>query len=250
VKTKPPGSSPSRRKIKLSESIAAQILDDIAARGMAEGQPLMSEAAMLETYNGGRASVREALRILETNGLITIKAGPKGGALVGSVDPVHFGRMSSRYFQLAGASIRELIEARLALEPATTGLAARRRDPEKMDELRAWLEASMAVREHDDEAYREDSLEFHAMIAGLSGNRVLDLLTMAMTDVFSSRVRRPVYPRNARRRVREAHEEIARHILEGDAEAAETSMRSHLEDYARHAATRLAGLLDDTVSWQ
>ncbi len=247
---RPPGSGASRRKIKLSESIAAQILDDIASRGMAEGQPLMSEAAMLVTYNGGRASVREALRILETNGLITIKAGPKGGALVGSVDPVHFGRMSSRYFQLAGASIRELIDARLALEPASTGLAARRRDPEKMDQLRVWLEASSTVEERDDDAYMVDSIEFHAMIAGMSGNRVLALLTAAMTDVYSSRVRRPVYPPNARHKAREAHEEIARQVLAGNADVAEEAMRAHLEDYARHAATRLAGILDDTVSWQ
>jgi DNA-binding FadR family transcriptional regulator len=127
VGTNRAGFDSSRRKMKLSEAIAAQILDDIARRGMTEGQPLMSEAAMLETYGGGRASVREALRILETNGLVNIKAGPRGGAVVGRVDPVQFGRSATRYFQLGGATVRELIEARLILEPATTGLAAKRR---------------------------------------------------------------------------------------------------------------------------
>jgi len=56
---------------------------------MTEGQPLMSEAAMLETYGGGRASVREALRILETNGSSTSRQA-RAGCGSGRVDPVQF----------------------------------------------------------------------------------------------------------------------------------------------------------------
>ena len=241
---------PSRRKLKLSETIAAQILDDIARRGMSEGEPLMSEAAMLTTYGGGRASVREALRILETNGLVNIKAGPRGGAVVGRVDPVQFGRSASRYFQLGGATVRELIEARLILEPATTGLAARRQDPEGMERLRNWLESNQAGTQGDDAAYLSESFEFHSIVSGMSGNMVLDLITLAMKDVFTSRVRSAVYPVNARKRVRTVHEEIARLVLDGDAEGAEQLMREHLEEYVRYAARRLPGLLQDRVSWQ
>jgi DNA-binding FadR family transcriptional regulator len=239
-----------RRKLKLSEAIAAQILDDIARRGMTEGEPLMSEAAMLETYGGGRASVREALRILETNGLIKIKAGPRGGAVVGSVDPVQFGRSATRYFQLGGATVRELIEARLILEPATTGLAARRRDPADMQRLRNWLEATHDQPIGDDSAYLTEVFEFHSIVAGMSGNLVLDLITLAMKDVFTSRVRGAVYPSSARKRVRLVHEEIAQLILDGDADGAQNLMREHLEEYVRYATKRLPGLLEDRVTWQ
>jgi len=236
----------------LAETIAAQILDDIADRGMEEGDPLTSEAAMLDTYGGGRASVREALRILETNGLITIKAGPKGGAVVGSVDPVQFGRTASRYLQLGGATIRELIEARLILEPATTGLAARRKDVEGAKRLRSWLE--QADGDHgpvdDDVAYLHRSFEFHSLVIGMSGNKVLDLITLAIKDVFTARVRSAVYPTSARRRVHLTHEEIGRLVIDGDAEGAEELMRQHLEEYVRYAVRRLPGLLDDRVRWQ
>lgn len=240
---------PARRKTKLAEMIAAQILDDIAARQMSEGDPLMSEAAMLQHYGGGRASVREALRILETNGLITIKAGPKGGAVVGSVDPVQFGRTTSRYLQLAGATIRDLIEARLLLEPATTGLAARRRDPAGVARLEAWFDEP-DQGSGDDMAYLRESFEFHSIVAGMSGNKVLDLITLATKDMFTSRVRSAIYPAGERRRVRTVHEEIGRVILEGDAERAEDLMREHLNEYVRYAVRRLPGLLDDRVSWQ
>jgi GntR family transcriptional regulator, transcriptional repressor for pyruvate dehydrogenase complex len=237
--------------MKLSEAIAAQILDDIARRDLKEGDPLMAEATMLETYGGGRASVREALRILETNGLINIKAGPRGGALVGKVDPVQFGRSASRYFQLGGATVRDLIEARLILEPATTGLAASRRDPVDMERLRSWVEATAATNPTPDDAtYLTEAFEFHSLVCGMSGNLILDLITLAMKDVFTSRVRSAVYPAHARKRVRVVHAEIAQLVLDGNAEGAEKLMREHLEEYARYATKRLPGLLDDRVSWQ
>jgi GntR family transcriptional repressor for pyruvate dehydrogenase complex len=238
------------RKMKLSETIAAQILDDIARRGMHEGDSLMSEAAMLETYGGGRASVREALRILETNGLISIKAGPHGGAVVGRVDPVQFGRSACRYFQLGGATIKELIEARLILEPATTALAARRRDPVDMERLRSWLESTADTPPQDIPAYLAEVSEFHTLVAGMSGNLVLDLITLAMKDVFTSRVKGALFSPSARNRVRAVHEEIARHVLDGDADGAEELMREHLADSVRSATKRLPGLLDERVSWQ
>jgi GntR family transcriptional repressor for pyruvate dehydrogenase complex len=244
------GVDPGRRRLKLSEMIAAQILDDITTQGLTEGAPLASEAAMLQMYEGGRASLREALRILETNGLIKIKAGPKGGAVVGSVDPVQFGRMSSRYFQMGGATIRELIEARLILEPAATALAARRRDPEDMERLSTWLAGVADTSLADDTIYMTEAHDFHSLLLSMSGNVVLDLITLAMKDVFNSRVRSAIYPPSARKRVRTVHSQIAQLVLSGDAEEAQEVMRVHLEEFAAYAARRLPGLLDDTVSWQ
>ncbi|HLY82531.1 MAG TPA: FCD domain-containing protein, partial [Acidimicrobiales bacterium] len=81
-------------------------------------------------------------------------------------------------------------------------------------------------------------------------NVVLDLITLAMKDVFNSRVRSAIYPPNARKRVRAVHREIAQLVLDGKAEEAEEVMRLHLEEFATYAARRLPGLLDDTVSWQ
>lgn len=239
-----------RRKTKLAEAIAARILDDIVDNHLTEGDPLTPEAAMLERYGGGRASVREALRLLETSGLITIKAGPKGGAVVGAVDPVQFGRTTSRYLQMAGATVRDLIEARLLLEPATTGLAARRRDAEGVARLRAWLEHPPSQPITDDVAYLLDTFEFHSLVIGMSGNRVLDLITVATKDMFTSRVHSAIYPPNARRKVRTVHEEIARLVLAGKATEAEEAMRHHLEEYVRYAVRRLPGLLDERVRWQ
>lgn len=241
---------PVRRRLKLSEMIAAQILDEITGKDLVEGDPLMSEAAMLQVYEGGRASLREALRILETNGLLTIKAGPNGGAVVGAVDPVQFGRMSSRYFQMSGATIRDLIDARLILEPAATTLAAERRDQRGIEILRRWLENEERVKVTDDSAYMSDAHDFHSILLSMSGNVILDLITLSIKDVFNSRVRSAVYPINARKHVQDVHKEIAALVLSGQGEEAGKMMREHLEEFAAFAARRLPGLLDDLVSWQ
>ena len=68
-----------RRNEKIAESVARQILRDIQLQGLAPGSMLPPESAMLERFDIGRGSLREALRILEVNGLITIKTGPGGG---------------------------------------------------------------------------------------------------------------------------------------------------------------------------
>jgi GntR family transcriptional repressor for pyruvate dehydrogenase complex len=241
---------PARRRLKLSEMIAAQILDEITSKDLVEGDPLTSEAAMLQVYEGGRASLREALRILETNGLITIKAGPNGGAVVGAVDPVQFGRMSSRYFQMSGATIRDLIDARLILEPAATALAAERRDPRGVETLQRWLDREERVKVSDDSVYMSDAHDFHSILLSMSGNVILDLIALSIKDVFNSRVRSAIYPVSARKHVQEVHKEIAALVLAGQGEAAGKMMREHLEEFAVFAARRLPGLLDDLVSWQ
>lgn len=243
-------SDPVRRRLKLSEMIAAQILDEITSKDLVEGDPLTSEAAMLQVYEGGRASLREALRILETNGLITIKAGPNGGAVVGAVDPVQFGRMGSRYFQMSGATIRDLIDARLILEPAATRLAAERRDQRGVEILQRWLENEERVKVSDDSVYMSDAHDFHSILLSMSGNVILDLIALSIKDVFNSRVRSAIYPISARKHVQEVHKDIAALVLSGQGEAAAKMMREHLEEFAAFAARRLPGLLDDLVSWQ
>src|ERR1700689_1242920 len=73
------------RSGKISQTIARNILDDIVVRQLPPGTMLSSEAGMLARYGVGRASLREALRILEIHGLIKIKPGPRGGPVVAEV---------------------------------------------------------------------------------------------------------------------------------------------------------------------
>ena len=92
------------RPLKASESVARDIVDDIVVERLDEGDNLPAETAMLQQYGVSRETLREALRLLEVQGLISIRRGPGGGPIVGVVDPANLGRVSTLYYHLAGAT--------------------------------------------------------------------------------------------------------------------------------------------------
>src|SRR6266478_419143 len=112
------------RSGKISETIARDILDDIVVRKLPPGTMLASEAVMLDRYGVGRASLREALRILEIHGLIKIKPGPRGGPVVAEVTSSDLGRSATFFFHAVGATFADLLSARVAIEPMMARLAA------------------------------------------------------------------------------------------------------------------------------
>jgi GntR family transcriptional regulator, transcriptional repressor for pyruvate dehydrogenase complex len=123
------------RPLKAAESVARDIAHDIIDQGLSTGDPLPNEASMIEQYRVSRESLREGLRLLETQGLITIRRGPGGGPLVGSVDPANLGRVSSLYFHMAGATYAELFDAWLMAEMLIAEQAARNPDAGKRRQL-------------------------------------------------------------------------------------------------------------------
>src|SRR2546427_3271835 len=87
------------RTEKIPEIVARRILKQITQSGMVAGDRLPSEAEMLAQLGIGRASLREALRILETHGIIRIKPGPRGGPRVTDMSPSDFGQTVTVYLQ-------------------------------------------------------------------------------------------------------------------------------------------------------
>ena len=111
---------------------------------------------MLATYQLGRASLREALRILEVHGLILIRPGRGGGPVVANFSSRDFGRMATLHFHVGRATFRDLVQARMVMEPVMAGLAAQRLDDVAKDELDAALaRMRSAMTVEDDDQYIE-----------------------------------------------------------------------------------------------
>ena len=121
---------PSYRRPKTSELIAREIVANISRNAMQEGDPLASEAEMLELYGVGRASLREALRMLESHGLVTMRSGPGGGATVGRAQPRALGRVQGLFYGLAGATYRDLAELTAVMAEVVAGRVAQSVDPD------------------------------------------------------------------------------------------------------------------------
>jgi DNA-binding FadR family transcriptional regulator len=236
------------RPVKLAERVAMAIVHDIAARGLAPLAMLPPEAELLATYGVGRASLREALRLLEVQGLIVMKPGPGGGPMVAGVDSRHFGRMLTLYLHVAGSTFRDVLAARMAIEPVMARLAAERRDGGHLAKLDQFLAhpPDPAVRPL---RQMRSSLEFHAMVNGMSGNPVLDLFGQAVRHVYTDRQQGLAYPDHLRERVIREHAEIARAIRDGAADDAERLMREHMSEFVSVSTARYPGMFDELVDW-
>lgn len=235
-----------RRTAKISELIAREIVHDM--KGLAPAAKLPPESAMLERYRVGRASLREALRILEVQGLIVIRPGPGGGPIVAPVQSRHFARMTSLYLHLSGATYGDVLAARLVMEPVLARLAAQRQDAGQLARLKQFVASATAPL--DDARYMASSSDFHTLLSGLSGNPVLDLLGRALKDIYTDRFEHTVFPAETRGWIGDDHNAIVRAIVSGSAPRAERLMRDHMIEVARFYQALNPGVLDEVVDWR
>jgi GntR family transcriptional repressor for pyruvate dehydrogenase complex len=237
------------RSGKISEKIARDILNDIVVRKLPPSTMLSSEAVMLERYGVGRASLREALRILEIHGLIKIKPGPRGGPVVAEVSSSDFGRSATFFFHAIGATFEDLLHARLAIEPMMARLAAKNLTEEGATELKRTLEDHVRDASQPPSSWGRTSAGFHVVVNGLSGNAVLDLLCRSLLDIHAERSRGN-FPISERGDVKRAHERIAQAILDGDADAAEERMRRHVQGQINDVTQRRPEMLTELIDWR
>jgi GntR family transcriptional repressor for pyruvate dehydrogenase complex len=223
------GSPTTRRPLKVAEVVARNILDDVLARHLPAGTLLDPEAAMAQRFGVGRASLREALRILEVQGLLVIKPGPGGGPVVSDVSSHAYARTSSFYFKATGITLRDLIRTKVVLEPVLARLAAGRCTPGDVGRLERVLEAEQRELDDEPERWGPSPSDFHSLVASLSGDPVLDLFTTSIVEIQTDwLLRRP--PLHDMAGVLGIHRQIAEAIATGDAESAERHTRRHAED--------------------
>jgi DNA-binding FadR family transcriptional regulator len=236
-----------RRTLKTSELVARDIATSMRQRKLQPGDMLPPESQLILQYRVSRATLREALRLLEVTGAITIKPGPGGGPVVADISSRDFGSMATLHFFFSGATMKELLEAQLIMEPLLARLAAERQQPERLAELRGLTEDQPPP--DDETRYLHVSHGFHHVVAGSSGNRVLDLFARSLTEIFTDRIAGALYPPGSRAHVQREHAAIAGAILRGDGRRAETLMRRHMEEFVQYVASRHPALLEEVVTW-
>jgi len=240
------------RPLKTSESVARDIVHDIVQGGFRTGDRLESEAAMLDHYGVSRESLREGLRLLEVQGLITIRRGPGGGPIVGRVDPANFGRVSTLFYHLAGGTYEELFEAWVVTEAELAERAARNSD-------RAAVRRAMAPYlsmpdEHAEAATVAEFVlahsQFHAVVASLADNRVLQLLLQTIGQIVTHHVAISADPREAETDIERAHVEVARAVAAGRPAKARARMAEHIHLMCDFYAGKIGARTDDLIEWR
>lgn len=240
------------RPLKTAERVARDIVHEIAVRRLQPGDALPAEADMIAQYGVSRESLREALRLLEVQGLIGIRRGPGGGPSVGTVDPANLGRISTLYFELAGGTYRELFEVWIDSERLLAERAARHPDAAHRTEvMKPFLEGPLpGAPRAAKEAYIEELVGFHGAVASLCGNRVLELMLQAPGQIVTHHASLVTDPRDLHAQLEHDHLEIARAVTAGHARRAGESMRAHLDSVAALYVTQLGDDLDSRIAWR
>lgn len=237
------------RPEKVSQRIAAALVEDITRGGLQPGDRLPNETAMVERFGVGRGSLREALRVLEIHGLISLKSGPKGGPVVLDVDPRDVSRTFSLYLSLRGATMEELVQTRQFIEPMVARMAAENRDPDGHARLELALtnEAALVA---GDPRYVDAANDFHYVVASMTGNTVLDLMATGLKELYTTRLVEGGLARETTSpEIRLEHAEIGRAILDGKPQKAEKLMRDHVAYYLGRLKEVAPAFTASTITW-
>lgn len=230
---------------KSSDLLAEQLKNEILSDQFPLGSPLPTERTLVDATGLSRGSVREALRILETQGLVEIRAGRYGGSTVAQPTNAMLASHINMYAKGRGVPLRSLIEARQALEPTVAYLAAQNRSEVNLIELRE-ISTALATASHDDVVgFLEANVHWHEALARASGNDLLCAFTISVSALmFEASTIANFASLEIRRRVVKAHARILQAIEDQDAEAVRRRVERDLQAYAEYleAAAAAAGI--------
>ncbi len=205
------------------------------------GGSLPTEDSLLAEIGVSRPTLRAALRILESEGLITVRRGSRGGSRVNAPTPGALAARAGVYLQYHDVSLDEICGAQSVIELAAIRMHAQRPDQARDLALGRLLEAEMAVVD-DRTGFRSAALAFHRALVDLSGDKMLVLFAAMIHGVLEAHASaRPITSPSRYRAGRPRHEEHRRLlslIADGDVEGAVELWSEHL------ASTRTALLRD------
>jgi len=221
---------------RLSDQVAAAILDTIITKNLRPGDPLPSQRDLGEQYGVSRTVIREAVGSLAARGVLEVRAG--SGLRLASVDASSVSE-SLRFFVRTSDVLDygKVHEVRAMVETHIAEVAAQRATDQDIEAIRTWCD-KQADSHADLEAAAQCDMEFHRAIARAADNELylvlLDSIRGALLDI-----KRTLMPGRLEKTVR-AHKKIVDCIAVGDGPGARLAMQQHLdtvqEDW-RHGLT-------------
>jgi GntR family transcriptional repressor for pyruvate dehydrogenase complex len=213
------------KSTRIYEEIVRQVKAMIAEGRLKGGDRLPPERDLAEKFVVSRTSVREALRALESLGLVEIRAGEgtfvRQVSIESLIEPLALLMVSQR------EAIGELFEARRLLEPALAALAAGRATPEEIHEMERILETQASEVAAGRTGLAQDA-QFHAAIGTAAHNRAITRLAHAIMDLLTQSREESLNTPGRPTRSHEDHRRVLSAIAARDAEAARRAMLEHL----------------------
>ena len=240
---------------KVAEVVAETLRRKIVTGEYQPGELLPPESTLMGTFDVARTTIRDAFRVLETEGLLEVRRGGGGGGRVQAPGVGMVASYAALLLQYQGTRVQDVHAARALIEAPLAGmLAERHAEPGLVDTLRRALEDEAAAE--DELALTQAEARFHRLIVDLAGNRVLAMLSAVASRLIAQQIERLQQDASPRRRARpgfaeahRAHEHVVELIAAGQRAKAEDFWRKHLQAAHENLAsgTRAARSLLDLL---
>ena len=213
-----------RKTRKLPEQIADKLREMIIHEEIKTGSKLPAEAELMTRFGVSRSTVREAVKILQTEHIVDIRQG-QGTFLCAmpglAKDPL--GLRFTDQNELTG----QLLETRLIIEPNVAAIAAQRRTPEQIAAMKVLLDKMDNAYLHGED-YTPFDIEFHSIIAQCTGNDVVQRLLPTIHESIQAGYRHTQRVEGSYQRASQCHLEMYRGIVEHDSERARLAAQRHM----------------------
>jgi DNA-binding FadR family transcriptional regulator len=175
--------APAKRP-KAAVLVAEELRREIVAGRLKPGDELHPESVLQSEFAISRPTLREALRLLESESLIAITRGKHGGARVTSIDLGAVASQVGVFLQIEGATLPDVWLARTIIEPPAAGLLAESRNQAALMELEANIAAAKEASQLDLIRYADLSAEFSMLITRHGGNKTIHLFASLIYDII------------------------------------------------------------------
>ncbi|MGD1241574.1 FadR/GntR family transcriptional regulator [Mycobacterium seoulense] len=219
------------REPKMADRVAAILRKMFIGGELAEGTMLPPESELMERFGVSRPTLREAFRVLESESLITIQRGVRGGARVTRPRRETLARYAGLILEYEGVTLKDVYDARVALEAPMVVQLAKDRKSEVIAELEAIIEREAALTPGT--AAIDTLTDFHAAIARLAGNKTLQIISSMLHHIVetANRSLQPTGTSQAEQAVRRSaktHRMLLELIKAGEADKAGELWQRHL----------------------
>lgn len=221
------------RSPKTAELVAGTLRRMVVDGQLKDGDFLPNEAELMAHFGVSRPTLREAVRVLESERLVEVRRGSRTGARVRVPGPEVVARPAGLLLELSGATIADLLTAKSGIEPMAARLLAESGSAEAFDELEEML-AALITEGWRSERLAETTGAFHLRVVQLSGNATLSIVAGMLHEItvrhtaFVFKERRPVSKADYGTLMR-SYRRLMQYLRAGDAAGAETHWRKHLD---------------------
>jgi GntR family transcriptional repressor for pyruvate dehydrogenase complex len=211
--------------------VAGQLRESILSGELKPGEPLPTERELAERLDVGRASVREALRVLQAQGLVTGGRGSPKRLVVAEGDAGTVSEGLMHLLRLQQVSMADLVGLRSAIEVAAVAQVAADPDPDALTQARQALRA-MEAPGVDAEAFHAADVRFHLALVAASNNEAMQLVMAALRQTVGGYLVEALRARtDLRLQIRNIagdHAAILEAIERGDVDRATELTRKHV----------------------